>query len=103
MDSSKRSADILQLRDKFKNIMPRCLRICDTFFTMMIVVGDFSGTREIPLNKEQDDHVNAIVSIGYNVIEGGMTVYYSGVNMKHVEERKKICTFQTRACTNRIL
>ena len=84
MDSSKRSADILQLRDKFKNIMPRCLRICDTFFTMMIVVGGFSGTKEIPLHKDNDDHINTIVSIGNNVTEGGMTVYYSGVNIKHV-------------------
>ena len=46
-----------------KRIIPECLRICDTFFTSMIVVGNFSGSREIPLHKYSDDCINVIVSI----------------------------------------
>ena len=61
---------------------------------MMIVVGDFSGTREIPLRKDHDDHINVIVSIGDYVIEGGMNVYYLGVNMKHVGEKKQSLRFK---------
>ena len=47
---------------------------------MIIVVGDFSGNGETPLHKDNDNHINAIVSVGENKIKGGMTVYYSGVN-----------------------
>ena len=93
MDSSKRSADILKLTETCKDIIPSCLRICDSFFTMMIVVGDFSGTGEIPLHKDNDDHINAIVSVGENKIKGGMTVYYSGINAKDVGEKKQSVHF----------
>ena len=50
---------------------------------MMIVVGYFSGNGEIPLHKDNDDHINAIASIGNNMIEGGKYIYYLEVNMKY--------------------
>ena len=77
------------MTETYKNITPSCLRICDSFFTMMIVVGDFSGTGEILLHKDNDDHINAIVYVGENKIIGGMTVYYSGINAKNVGEKKQ--------------
>ena len=94
LDSSKRSTDVLLLTEKCKDIVPNCLRICDSFFTMMIVVGDFSGSGEIPLHKDNDDHINAIVSFGENHIEGGMTVYYSGINTKNVGKKKNSVRFK---------
>ena len=54
----------------------------------MIVVSDFSGGGQIPLHKDNDNHINAIVSIGDNDIKGGKTIYYSGVKMKDVGEKK---------------
>ena len=68
----------------------------------MIVVGDFSAEGEIPLHKDNGNHINAIISISDNNIEGGRTIYYSGVKMKDVG-KKKSSTFQAWLCANRIL
>ena len=81
--NSKKSRDILMLAKKCKSIVPKCLRICDTFFTSMIVVGNFKGSGVIPLHKDTDDYITALVSIGDSEIVGGNTTYYSGkdINM----------------------
>lgn len=50
----------------------------------MIVVGNFSGFGEISFHKDNDDYINAIVSIGGSDVIGGNTVYYSGINMKNI-------------------
>ena len=92
-DSSEKSKEVLVLTKKCKEIVPSCLRICDSFFTAMIVVGDFSGEGEIPLHKDNDDHINAIVSIGDNNIDGGKTIYYSGLKMEDVGEKQRAVHF----------
>ena len=53
----------------------------------MIVVGDFSGEGEIPLHKDNNDHINAIFSVGDNNIKGGRIIYYSGVKMKDIVKK----------------
>ena len=61
---------------------------------MMIVVGDFSGHGEIPLHRDNDDYINAIVSFGDNKIKGGSTVYYSGANVKIVGKKQNSVNFK---------
>ena len=93
-DDSKKSKEVLDLTRKCKQIVPSCLRICNSFFTAMIVVGDFSGGGQIPLHKDNDDHINAIVSIGDNKIKGGRTIYYSGVKMKDLGKKERAVHFE---------
>ena len=77
-----------------KLIVPKCLRICDTFFTSMIVIGNFSGSGEIPIHKDSDDYINTIVSIGGNDVIGGSTVYYSGNSMKNIGKKQYTIPFK---------
>ena len=60
-----------------KRLIPPCLRICNTFFTQMIVVGSPSSTTgSIPPHLDSNDHVNALVSFGdTEEVEGGDTFY----------------------------
>ena len=53
------------------------LRICNTFFTQMIIVGCFKSTEgSIPPYEDNDDHVTALVSLGKtNNLVGGDTFY----------------------------
>ena len=60
----------------------------------MIVVGNFQGHGEIPLHKDNDDYINAIVSIGGTNVEGGNTVYYTGTDMKNLGTKMYSIPFQ---------
>ena len=74
-ENTSMSRDILKRTEVCKKNLPKCLRICDTFFTSMIVVGDFSGTDYITLHTDKDEYINAKVSIGNSEVSGGSTVY----------------------------
>ena len=60
-----------------KNFVPPSLRICDTFFTQMILVGSFSKTEgSIPSHEDVDDYVTALISLGETEsLVGGDTFY----------------------------
>ena len=60
-----------------KKHIPPCLRICDTFFTQMILVGSFSHREgNIPPHEDSDDYVTALVSLGQTeTLVGGDTFY----------------------------
>ena len=76
-DQTEYSLSLLKCIDfSIKNI-PSCLRICDTFFTQMILVGDPNADHgEIPIHTDNDDYITALVSIGTNNIRSGHTNYY---------------------------
>ena len=60
----------------------------------MIVVGDFTGSGEIPLHFDSNDYINAIVSIGDKQIIGGNTVYYDGTTPKKPGTKIREVKFQ---------
>ena len=76
-DKTENSLSLLKCNDfSIKNI-PSCLRICDTFFTQIILVGDPNADHgEIPIHTDNDDYITALVSIGTNNIRSGHTNYY---------------------------
>ena len=68
-----------------KRIIPSCLRICNTFFTQVVVVGPMQ-TKEGVINHHVDsgDYINVLISIGDSSVKGGETVYYNGQSEKEV-------------------
>ena len=60
-----------------KKCITPSLRICDTFFTQMILVGSFNKTEGcIPSHKDVDDYVTALISLGEtDTLVGGDTFY----------------------------
>ena len=68
---------ILKQIEFCKNIVPPCLRICNTFFTQMIMVGSFnSDCGRIPIHVDGDDFITALLSVGgSSKIQGGSTFY----------------------------
>ena len=63
--------------DVCKNSVPASLRICNTFFTQMIIVGCFKSEGGfIPLHLDNDDHVTSLLSLGQDVEESGGRTYY---------------------------
>jgi hypothetical protein len=80
-DKSETSLMIRQHVRQSKNLIPSCLRICDTFFTKMIVVGGFDiNSGDIPLHVDYEDHITALLSIGSPTVKGGGTLYYQNLN-----------------------
>ena len=66
-----------------KNI-PSSLRICDSFFTQMIILSDDEKEREqkIRIHIDSDDYVNAILTLGDISEKDGNTIYYNGTHKK---------------------
>ena len=74
-----------------KNNIPSTLRICDTCFTQMILVGGFNKTEgSIPSHEDDDDYVTALISLGHTeTLVGGDTFYFE------VNSDGKKCVKQT--------
>ena len=81
MNQSETSLFILKrIRSSQKNI-PSCLRICNTFFTQMIVVGGLTSTYgDIPIHLDKDDCITALVSMGTDNVISGDTNYYEKID-----------------------
>jgi len=61
---SQTSEILLQHIEFCKNNVPPCLRICNTFFTQMILVGSsHCSNGNIPLHIDEDDHITALLSL----------------------------------------
>ena len=81
-DKSEMSLIIREHVHQCKKIIPPCLRICDTFFTQIILVGNFDDpVGDIPLHLDPEDHITALLSIGSPTVKGGSTLYYE----KHLD------------------
>ena len=74
--------------------IPSCLRICNSFFTSMILVGDEECDGDIPLHTDNDDLVSAILNLGDETLTGGSTIFTNGVNTKVTGEVVKTVTFK---------
>ena len=74
---SQMSEKILQHIYFCKKHIPLCLRICNTFFTQMIMVGRFNCNKGfIPFHVDSDDFITALFSVGGSTkIDGGSTFY----------------------------
>ena len=74
---TQKSESILKHINYSKAMLPPCLRICNTFFTQMIMVGSSHTINgDIPLHLDKDDHITALLSLGSSHIEdGGETLY----------------------------
>ena len=71
---------ILFVRDK----LPKSLKIYDSIFTQVSIVGTFpipDSKGEIPLHKDEKDIISCVVTLG-NVSRGGSTLYYNGIDLK---------------------
>ena len=66
------------------DIIPSCLRICNSFFTQMIILCSKKGKDccVIPTHIDEDDVVNAILTLGDISNGEGSTVYYDGITSK---------------------
>ena len=84
-DHSKYGQIIFQYIQKVKDIVPPCLRICDSIFTQVALVADFYKPGFIPLHVDKNDYFNSLLFIGYDNYEGG-TVYFDGIDAKDVEK-----------------
>ena len=71
------------------------MRVCDSIFTQMVVVGDTVSTYGAGIHPHLDDKdvITCIVTLG-DVTEGGSTVYYSGLKEKKIGKVQTVVPFQ---------
>ena len=74
-----------------KETIPGSLRICNTFFTQMIMVGSFNcSDGNIPIHVDDDDFITALLSVeGSSKTNGGTTLYIEKI-LKNNKERLNI-------------
>ena len=66
------------------HLIPSCLQICEYMFTQMILLQSNTeySSGSIPAHIDEDNHVNAILTLGNISVGGGSTVYYDGTDSK---------------------
>ena len=62
------------------SLIPSCLRICDSYFTTLVLVGDKASDGEIPLHTDDKNIVSDILNLGDHTLSGVSTVFTNGVN-----------------------
>ena len=73
--NNSKSRHVLRVIDYTYTKIHPLLRICDSFFTQMIVVRNLETTGKMPTHIDEDDYINAIISLSDNPIHGGETYY----------------------------
>jgi hypothetical protein len=94
----KKSCELLHYINFSLTTVPSCLRICNSFFTTMIIVGDIDEEGVIPIHVDQDDHISAILTLGDRNLKGGSTIYLNGVNTKDTGDVVHKIPFQHGRC-----
>ena len=75
--NTQKSESILRHIHFLKTALPTCLRICNTFFAQMIMVGScHTNNGDIPLHLDTDDHIKSLLSLGPNDIEDGGETFF---------------------------
>ena len=71
------SENVLKHIEFCKKTIPQSLRICNTFFTQMIMVGSLNCHEgNIPIHVDDDDFITALLSVeGSSKTKGGKTLY----------------------------
>ena len=86
----KKAMKVLQLICLSKKIIPQCLRIKDSFFTQMAMVGRLEKkVDELGVHIDKYDVITALVHFG-NVQYGGTTDYFNGNKKLHGEVVKSV-------------
>ena len=93
MNNSK-SGHVLKVIDYTYTKIHPLLRICDSFFTQMVVAGNLETTGQMPTHIDEDDYINAIISLGDNPIHGGEMYYCDGISKKNHRKSVTIIPFQ---------
>ena len=80
-----RNTEILNLIHYAVKKVPSCLRICNTVFTQMALIGDpidqnNTNSSSIPNHIDPDDVINCIITFG-EINSGGSTNYYDGLEV----------------------
>ena len=84
-ETTESSQFIQQMIHKSNTIIPASLRICETFFTQMIIVGHPAAVcGNIPIHLDKDDIITALLSIGDTDVDGGSTNYYEKLMTVHM-------------------
>ena len=91
-NNKSQSTEIIENYIEFsKKHIPPCLRICNTFFTQMILVG-FMDYQEgnIPPHHNEDYHITALFSLSHTESLLGGDTYYAEINqdggLNHVQK-----------------
>ena len=92
MNNSK-SGHVLKVIDYTYTKIHPLLRICDSFFTQMVVVGNLETTGQMPTHIDEDNYINEIISLGDNPIHGGKMYYYHGILKKLMESMSQVSLF----------
>ena len=91
-NNKSQSTEIIEQYIAFsKKHIPPCLRICNTFFTQMILVGCMDDQEgNIPPHHDEDDHITALYSLSNSDSLLGGNTYYAESNqegvLNHVQE-----------------
>ena len=80
-----KSSSIKRIEENIQYIesnVPNSLRICDSFFTQMVLNTYESGEdmKHISIHLDEKDMISCILTLG-NTVSGGNTQYYSGLNV----------------------
>lgn len=62
---------ILQIKKK----VPKSVRVCNSIFTQMVIIGDGTPDRDISLHKDNGDLITCIITFG-DISSGGSTQYF---------------------------
>ena len=85
---------VLKMMNESINIVHPSLRICDTFFTQLVLVGSESRYSKMNVHIDPLDYVTSIVTFGDANLKGGYTVYYDGMSSKDHGNIQQAIPFQ---------
>ena len=73
---------LLKILTQSMKLIPKDLRICNSFFTQLVLVGQMEEEGSMPSHVDGDDYINVVLSIGDNTTKNGETLYYDGCHKK---------------------
>ena len=77
-----------------RNQVHSSLRICDTFFTSFIMVGDRKKEDHVPTHLDDNDNVTALISIGGDNIKGGENIYFNGIHIDSIGDKVFLVSYK---------
>ena len=86
-ECSENSLNIIKHIEMSKSILPSCLRICNTFFTSMFIIGDLREMEgDVPPHLDKHDHINSVLYFGLGNVSGGHSIHFNGIKIdsKHI-------------------
>ena len=89
----KKRKDILDKISKVKELVPKDLRIANSFFTHLTVLGDLKDGCGMNPHFDEKDIITAIFHVG-STTEGGSTLYYNGLSVDQVGVTMKEIKFK---------